>query len=190
MIHYKKLGPETWSDFELLFDKHHGVHGGCWCMYHRLRAKDWQQMSPESRKNLHHSLTMSGDACGLIVYDHEKPVAWCQFGKPSQLLSYDFGRTYPKIDLKEDERPDWRISCLFVDRDHRGQGLATIALEAALTVITQEGGGVVEAFPLKNKASHRPQYTGSLAMYEKHGFEIVQPLTSNTTFLRKKILGY
>src|SRR5713226_6660717 len=30
----KELGASTWPDFEVLFTKHNGVWGGCWCMFY------------------------------------------------------------------------------------------------------------------------------------------------------------
>lgn len=33
------------------------------------------------------------------------------------------------------EQPDWRITCFFVDKDYRGQGVAALALKGALSEI-------------------------------------------------------
>jgi len=45
----------------------------------------------------------------------------------------------------EPPRADWRITCIFVDKRHRGQGVARAALETALAEIAAAGGGLVEA---------------------------------------------
>ncbi|MEU7895949.1 GNAT family N-acetyltransferase [Nonomuraea sp. NPDC049152] len=52
------------------------------------------------------------------------------------------GREYQK---KAPPRPDWRITCFYVDRRHRGLGIARVALEGALDQIAHAGGGLVEA---------------------------------------------
>jgi GNAT superfamily N-acetyltransferase len=39
---------------------------------------------------------------------------------------------------------DWRIQCFYVDRRHRGQGVARAALEGAVEQIAGLGGGPVE----------------------------------------------
>ncbi|MCK8060760.1 MULTISPECIES: GNAT family N-acetyltransferase [unclassified Fusibacter] len=184
MLTSKELTSDTWHDFEKLFGKHKGVHGGCWCMWHRLRSVEFNKLSKEERRMAYHDETMAGNGCGIIVYDGSEPVAWCQFGKPSCLKSYDFGRVYPKLDLPSHLKPDWRISCIFVDKDRRHEQLASYALNAAIEVIRKKGDGVVEAFPLKSAASGRPQYTGSKEMFEKHGFEDVMSLTANTDYMR------
>ena len=43
--------------------------------------------------------------------------------------------------------PDWRITCIFVDKRHRAQGIARAGLEEALDQIARLGGGLVEAIP-------------------------------------------
>ncbi len=43
--------------------------------------------------------------------------------------------------------PDYRLTCIFIDRDYRRKGLTSIALHGALDLIAQAGGGVVEGYP-------------------------------------------
>ena len=42
---------------------------------------------------------------------------------------------------------DYRLTCIFVDRNHRHEGVAAIAVHGSLDLIAQAGGGVVEAYP-------------------------------------------
>lgn len=149
-------------------------------MWHRLRSVEYNKMTKLERKAKHQQLTKQGHGCGVIVYDEDIPVAWCQFGRPDQLYSYDFGRTYPKLDLP---RPDWRISCMFVDKHRRKEHLASYALSAAITLIKQHGGGRVEAYPMKCSQTGRPAYAGSEEMFKAHGFECIQALTNHTTLM-------
>lgn len=39
------------------------------------------------------------------------------------------------------------ITCFFVDRDRRREGVASVALRGALREIAQLGGGTVESYP-------------------------------------------
>ena len=71
------------------------------------------------------------------------------------------------------ELPDWRITCFFIDRERRGQGIAALALREALRYIAQLGGGVVEAYPedyTNEKVSSSFLCSGTLGMFEKMGF--------------------
>jgi GNAT superfamily N-acetyltransferase len=85
----------------------------------------------------------SGNAHAALVFDGSACVGWCRFGAPDEL---------PRIKRKREylsgaaEPPDWRITCFFVDSDHRRQGVSSAALG------------------------------GALSMLERHGFERVRPL--------------
>ncbi|MCK7492340.1 MAG: hypothetical protein MZW92_12605 [Comamonadaceae bacterium] len=41
MFETKLLTPATWPDFEALFARHNGMHGGCWCVYHRMTMSEF-----------------------------------------------------------------------------------------------------------------------------------------------------
>jgi len=70
--------------------------------------------------------------------------------------------------------PNWRITCFFSGKGHRGNGVASAALEGAIEQIRKLGGGSVEAFPENTegrKASPAFLFNGALAMFERHGFK-------------------
>ena len=70
-----------------------------------------------------------GRAHAALVYDGSTAVGWCQFGPTEELPRIKLKRAYQE---GLTELPDWRITCFFVDRDYRGKGVASIALEGAL----------------------------------------------------------
>ena len=75
--------------------------------------------------------------------------------------------------------PDWRITCFFVDREARKQGVAATALAGAVQLIAELGGGVVESYPEDaegRKVSGSFLHNGTLAMFEAHGFQRVRRL--------------
>ena len=183
----KEFSPETWSDFEELFGKHKGVRGGCWCTFHLCTSTQFHKMSPEERREFHKRLTVQGQAFGLLLYDAGRPIAWCQFGPAKTFPGYDRGRTYSKLVLKAHEAPQWLISCLFSDKHRRREGLAKFALQSALESIRKHGGGVVEAFPLDVPGTEHPQYTGSVKMYRREGFEEITRLGKNTVLMRRTV---
>ena len=184
MLSVKEINEETWEDFEKLFAKHNGVWGGCWCMYHRLRSAQFNSMTKEERRLTHYNLTREGKGAGLIVYDDEVPVAWCQFGRAEYFPQHDYGRVYSKLEIPEALKPKWRITCLFVDKHRRKEKLSSFALASAIKLIKKSGGGVVEAFPLDAHGSGKPLYTGSVRMYMQHGFQEVMKLGKSRVFMR------
>jgi len=97
-------------------------------------------------------------------------VGWCQFGPTNELPNIRSKKAYEEA-LKE--LPDWRITCFFVDRERRRQGVAAFALREALRYIAQLGGGVVEAYPedyTNEKVSSAFLCSGTLDMFTKLGF--------------------
>jgi GNAT superfamily N-acetyltransferase len=180
----KEFSKETWADFESLFGKHKGVRGGCWCTFHLCTSAQYDKMAKDERKEFQKALAYQGLGSGIIVYDGNTPIAWCQFGLAERFPRYDHMRAYKELDLPADLLPRWRISCLFVDKHRRGEGLSRFALKSAVESIRAHGGGVVEAFPLDVPEVRYPQYTGSEKMYHDEGFETIARLGKNTLLMR------
>jgi len=183
----KEFSAETWSDFEALFGKHKGVRGGCWCTFHLCPSSQYDRMTRDERREFQKELAYQGCGSGLIVYDDDVPIAWCQFGPAERFPRYDRMRAYKALSLPLDLQPQWRISCLFVDKHRRKEGLSALALTSALDSIRRQSGGIVEAFPLDVSGISRPSYTGSVKMYEREGFQAIARLGKNTVFMRLTI---
>jgi GNAT superfamily N-acetyltransferase len=72
-----------------------------------------------------------------------------------------------------DKRPDYRLTCLFVDKSYRRKGVAGVALRGALDLIARAGGGVVEAYPPDTggrEVSPSLLYNGTRSLFEQAGF--------------------
>ncbi|MEM7217009.1 MAG: hypothetical protein AAF515_01500 [Pseudomonadota bacterium] len=70
--------------------------------------------------------------------------------------------------------PHWRITCFFSGKGHRGQGVASTALEGAIAQIKKLGGGRIEGYPEDTdgrKASPAFLFNGALTTFERHGFK-------------------
>jgi hypothetical protein len=117
-----------------------------------------------------------GRAHAALVYDETECVGWCQFGPADELPRIKHGKAY-RDGLKD--LPDWRITCFFAGRAHRGQGVADAALAGALEEIARLGGGRVESYPediAGRKVSGSFLYNATLALFECHGFERVRQI--------------
>ncbi len=134
----RELGTETWPDFERGVEKHNGVWGGCWCTAFHLKRSEEKEWTGKHRA-LKEKLVRANRSHAALVYDGPDVVGWCQFGTPLELPGRMSG--YGKLDLAP---PDWRITCLFVDRDHRREGVSKAALQGALRIIASKGGGTVD----------------------------------------------
>jgi len=187
---YKRLTPETWTDFEALFLKHHGVRGGCWCVYYLMRSTDFGKKTTEERREYHKQLVLQGKTMGIIVYSQGQPVGWCQFAPAEILVEYDHNRIYSKLDIAPEDKPGYRISCVFTDRDCRRRGVAKYAIQCALSEIARLGGGVVEVFPYDcdDKTKRRFDFNGSVEYYEELGFKKIVMIGKSSVLMRKRVM--
>jgi GNAT superfamily N-acetyltransferase len=156
-------------------------------MYHKLRSSHYNKMSAQERYNAQKDLVMNGRGSGIIIYADNEPVAWCQVGKAEEFLRYNHSKLYKALQIPESLKPEWRISCFFVDRKRRKEHLSSYALDSALDYIKSNGGGIVEAFPKFSAPSGTPSYAGSQSMYERCGFEYIAKLGTSTFLMRKMV---
>lgn len=93
-----------------------------------------------------------GRAHAALVLHEQEVVAWCQFGSPEELPNIYHRKQYEQ---ELDVLPDYRITCVFVDKAHRRRGLSAVALQGALTLIADAGGGIVEGYPHDNAGAKK-----------------------------------
>jgi GNAT superfamily N-acetyltransferase len=186
----RELNARTLPDFELLAAK----QGECWCMFYQRPRPVGRGLLSVQRKALNRRdkarLVRGGHAHAILVYEGKAPVGWCQYGPREELPRIDAGRGYRKVGPPAGEERVWRITCFFVDRDHRGKGVATIGLRAALESIKKRGGGIVEAFPVVSQrmaAVPEWRWFGTKRMFEREGFAAVAPLGTSGLLMRKTI---
>jgi GNAT superfamily N-acetyltransferase len=78
-----------------------------------------------------------------------------------------------------DDPAAWAVTCFVVRREHRGQGLTTSLLAAAVDFAREHGARVIEAYPVDTrvgKKSSNELYHGILSVFEAAGFrEIARP---------------
>lgn len=170
MYETRALDETTWPEFARLVEANNGVWGGCWCMWYHGKEASGDQ-TPAHKRKAKERLVREGRAHASLVFEGEDCVGWCQFGSPEELPRIHNQRAYRKTDPV---LPDWRITCFFSGKGHRGNGVASVALKGAIEQIRTLGGGRVEAYPENTegrKASPAFLFNGSLSMFVRHGFE-------------------
>lgn len=163
----RPLDASTWDAFADLVERNNGIYGGCWCIaFHTAYQRGVSD--PRTQKE---QLVRAGEAhAALVLDDQGLAQGWAQYGSPDE-LDLKHLREY----RKEPPRPArWRITCIFVDKRHRGQGIARAALEGALAQIAAEGGGLVEAVSevtVGRAAQGRFLFSATVELFEDLGFE-------------------
>lgn len=166
--HVAELDVSTWPAYAALIERHHGIWSGCWCTgFHGDEGKDGTEAGNRALKE---RLVRSGKAHAAVVLDGDVCVGWCQYGSPAELPRIKSARAYANGFVAP---PAWRITCFFVDRTRRHEGVANRALAGAVEQIARRGGGRVEAYPetvTGRKASGSFLFNGTVEMFEAAGF--------------------
>jgi ribosomal protein S18 acetylase RimI-like enzyme len=163
----RPLDADTWDAFAELVESNNGIFGGCWCIgYHPECGQ--KEISHRAVKE---DRVRSGRAhAALVVDDDGAAQGWCQYGSPEELSNIKHKREYDK---DAPPRPEWRITCFYVDKKHRGEGIARVALEGALDQIARAGGGLVEAISevtADREAPGRFLFSATVELFEQYGF--------------------
>lgn len=168
----KALGPDTWDAFARLAERHNGVCGGCWCTWFHTFYSE-KTFDADDNRALKQRLVSEGRAHAALVFDGDEAVAWAEYGSPDELPNIYHRKEY-EVDL--DRLPDYRFTCLFVDKRYRRRGLTTVALRGALDLIAQAGGGVVEGYPHDTDGKKvSGLYNSTRTVFEQAGFSYLRP---------------
>ena len=182
----KELSAETWHLFEGLAVSHNGIWGGCWCTWFH-QSDSIQRGDSETNRKLKKKLVEEGKSHAALVCVDEKAVAWCQYGTPDELPAIYHRK---EVEATGYEKPDWRITCVFIDKKHRHKGIAKIAVEGALKLIKDHGGGTVESYPQDTHGKQTSSsflYNGTKSLFIDCGFECVRDKGKYHTIMRISI---
>jgi GNAT superfamily N-acetyltransferase len=164
----RPLDAATWAAFAELVERNNGIFGGCWCLgYHaELSRTD----AAHNRAGKERRVQEGRAHAALVIDEDGSAQGWCQYGSPAELPRIKHRREYERA---APPPPDWRITCFYVDKKHRGQGIARAALAGALDQIAQLGGGRVEAISevtAGREAPGRFLFSATVELFEQHGF--------------------
>lgn len=183
----RPLTPETWDAFAALVERHNGIFGGCWCIWFHPDCAERGQ-GYDGNRALKRTLVEEGKAHAALVFDGDRAVAWCEYGTPHELPNIHHRKQY---EAESEGPPDYRLTCLFIDKAYRRRGLSALALRGALDLIAQAGGGTVEGYPQDLSDGRRVGnsflYNGTRALYEQAGFTYLRPKGKGHTVMRRTL---
>ncbi|MBI1379245.1 MAG: GNAT family N-acetyltransferase [Frankiales bacterium] len=180
----RALEPGTWDAFARMVERHNGVFGGCWCTWFHTMSSE-KERSYDANRALKCRLVDEGRAHAALVMHEGEVVAWCQFGSPEELPNIYHRKQYEQ---ELDVLPDYRITCIFVDKAHRRRGLSILALRGALDLIADAGGGLVEGYPHDAGGKRKSVlYDGTRELFERAGFEYVRSKGSGNCVMRRSV---
>jgi GNAT superfamily N-acetyltransferase len=169
-LSFKPIKRNLWTDLEELFGPNGGC-AGCWCMYWKLRGKEYEEAKGFETRQMHKSIVDSGVATGLLAYLHGDIVGW---------IAVEPRDSYPRLAhsriLKPvDDRTVWSVTCFFVAKKFRRKGITVELLKAAVEHVRKQGGKIVEGYPVETQKDMPAPfiYTGIASAFEQAGFQEV-----------------
>jgi GNAT superfamily N-acetyltransferase len=181
----KPLTPERWPDFEALVGPK-GAYGGCWCMFFRRpRAEFAAGCKDGGNKRAFKAIVAKGGEPGLLAYVDGAPAGWMALAPRADYGGLARSRTLKPID----EVPVWSVTCFYVARAHRRQGVSVALLEAAAKFVKRKKGAMLEGYPSDPKVRWPDAfaYHGTVSAFKKAGFVEVRRASPGRAIMRKAL---
>ncbi|WP_187393066.1 GNAT family N-acetyltransferase [Maritimibacter fusiformis] len=158
----------NFADLARLIEARGGPHY-CWCMAWRDKPPEVTRAKGTEGRALRRAAMQArvarGDHVGLLAYDGGTPVGWCSTGPLST-----FARLGGPRDI--DPAKTWAISCFFVPREHRGQGISHALTAGAIDTARAAGARLFQVTAV-DAASPSYRFMGKVGLYESFGFRKV-----------------
>jgi GNAT superfamily N-acetyltransferase len=169
-LSFKPLKRNLWTDFEELFGPR-GACAGCWCMFWKLRGKAYEEVRGYETRQMHKSIVDSGVPTGLLAYLHGEVAGWVAVEPRSAYERLAHSRVLKPVD----EQPVWSVTCFFVAKRFRRQGITVELLKAAIDHAKAQGGRIVEGYPVETTGPMPAPfiYTGTASAFKQAGFQEV-----------------
>lgn len=181
MFTFLPLTDANWPDLvELFGDK--GACGGCWCMYWRLRAADYNRQKGEGNKKAFKNLLKKASP-GIIAYADNKAVGWCAVAPREEYIRLETSRILKPVDDKK----AWSVSCFFITKDYRRKGLSVPLLKAAVGFAIANGATIVEGYPTdttQGRMADAFAWTGIAATFQRSGFKEIERRSEGRPIMR------
>ena len=174
----RSLTPDRWPALEELFGKL-GACNGCWCMYWRI-GPAYHKQDRGVNKAAFRQIVGHGPAPGLIAFDGEVPVGWCQLTPRNDLPWLDRAWRLRRVD----DVPVWSISCFYVRKAYRKRGITSALIAAALKTARKAGASALEAYPLDGDLTSSASWTGYASTFARAGFKVVARHTPPRPIMR------
>jgi GNAT superfamily N-acetyltransferase len=166
-IAIRPLTPELLPALEDLFSDS-AVCSRCWCMGPRIGAA-YRKRPAAANKAAFRAVVRRGPPPGLLAFEGDVAVGWCQVTPRDQVPELDRAWRLKRVD----DLPVWSISCFYVRKSHRRQGVTSLLIAAALKAAKRGGAPALEAYPLDRELTPSATSTGVVSTFARAGFKTV-----------------
>lgn len=160
----KRLDAQSVQDFWTLHSD--AGCGNCFCVAWWVPTwVGWEKRSAEENRSFRQELFARGEYDGYLLYHADVPIGWCQVGPRDRLV-----KIVKTFDLSPDPKVQ-AITCFFLRKEWRSQGIGTWFLSQVLQELRSQGVHRVEGFPSTEPGHESGEiWTGTKGMFQKAGF--------------------
>ncbi|HUP17639.1 MAG TPA: GNAT family N-acetyltransferase [Acidimicrobiia bacterium] len=137
-------------------------------MYWRL-GSEYRRRQPDDNRDAFHRVVKDGPPPGLLAFDNDSAVGWCQLTPREALPWLDQAWRLKRVD----NLPVWSISCFYIRTGYRKKGVTAALIAAALEAAEEAGASALEAYPLDAQLTPSTSHTGYVSTFERAGFVTV-----------------
>ncbi len=174
----RPLTPDLFPAVEDLFSDS-AVCSRCWCMYWRVGA-DYRKRASTTNKAAFRQVVKHGPPPGLLAFDGDVAVGWCQLTPREQVPQLDRAWRLKRVD----DVPVWSLSCFYVRKGYRRRGITSALIAGAVKAAKRAGAPALEAYPLDRNLTPSSTSTGITSTFERAGFKTVLRRASSRPIMR------
>lgn len=169
MLEYHPVTRERLGDLAR-FSERHGKFRYCSCMRWRMPSAQYSRSTKEERIAALDELVEEETPVGVLAYRDGEPIGWVSVAPRETYGALERYRALARVD----GAPVWSVTCFFVDRSARRQGVTLGLLNAAVAYARSQGAQIIEGYPVAPDA-RLYTYMGAPATFLRAGFVDVTP---------------
>jgi GNAT superfamily N-acetyltransferase len=137
-------------------------------MYWRIGAA-YRKQPADKNKSAFQKIVKAGPPPGLLAFDGDRAVGWCQLTPRDALPWLDRAWRLKRVD----DLPVWSLSCLYVRIGYRRKGITAALIAAALKTARRAKAPALEAYPLDAAKTPSASGTGYATTFARAGFKTI-----------------
>jgi GNAT superfamily N-acetyltransferase len=161
-------------------------------MWWRLGRSEWTRGKGEGNRKALRKLLQKGPAPGIVAYatsgasGNPEPIAWCAVAPRSDYPALSRSRILKPVD----DTPVWSVTCFFVQKNWRRQGLTRKLLAAASRFARENGAKIIEGYPTEPRKGDVADvfvFTGLASAFHAEGFEEAARRSPSRPIMRRTL---
>ena len=151
-------------------------------MWWRQSQREHDQNSGVANKRKFKRLVIGGIVPGILAYSGDQPIGWCAVRPREDYVRFEKSRVLAPVD----DQPVWSVTCLYIAKAHRRQGVSIALLKAAIRHVKRNRGKIVEGYPVdaEDKQPDAWVWTGIASAFASAGFKEVERRSKTRSIMR------